>query len=285
MATLSLRQLKSRIKSIENIKKVTKAMEMVAVSKLKASERDLGVARSYLTNVDRILQDLLASYTELSHPFFAENSDGRKVAIIVISSDTGLCGAYNNLLFKAVDSFLEERKKNGLEIIPIGRKGINYFRRRGVTSAYSVTDLKARYSHEVTRRLTDTIVNMFLSGSMGEVYAAYTSFETAARFKPRVERIFPVARGKGESSEYITEPSADMLFEKLVPLMVEYKMKSIFLSAFASEHSSRAISMGEATENAKDLLEQYILQRNKVRQAGITSEIIEVISSADALKG
>jgi len=283
MAVLSLRQIKSRIKSIENIKKVTKAMEMVAVSKLRAAERDLGVARSYSAQIERILKNLTTSFEGLNHPFFASHDGKNGTALLVISSDTGLCGSYNNTLFRHVDGYV--REGGAVKVIPVGRKATSYYRKKGATGYPRFGEFRAKYSHDATRKITQYLIDIFLKGEFGRISVAYMNFETAARFRPKVEELFPISRSAGERFEYITEPDPAALFEKLIPLFIEYKMKSVFLSAFAAEHSARAVSMGEATENAKDLLEQFVLQRNKVRQANITTEINEVVSGADALKG
>ena len=282
----TLRQIKTRIRSVENISKMTWAMEMVSASKLRSVQRALAAAKAYHAKVEALLGGLLASYKDARHPFLGERAGDNRSVLCVIASDTGLCGGYNNAVMAKSLDFIGKRPEGSVSLIVVGKRGVNYFEKRGLGIACSYAELYGRYSDVKAREIAARLVEMFVKGEAGEVYMTYTSMVSVSRHEVVVGKLLGVqAPSGGKEAEYITEPSADAIIAKLLSAYVESKVRCALLGAFAAEHSARVIAMSEATNNAKELLDGLVLTRNKTRQANITREIIEVISASDALKG
>jgi len=281
----SLRQIKNRIRTVENIKKITRAMEMVAVAKLRSLEKELFLSKEYHLHVEKMLGNILVSFPHLSHNLLQEVRENKNIALCVITSDTGLCGAYNSALLRAAEDFISENKEKNISLIIIGKKGFIYFKRKGYVIIDNHLDLYGRYSEVFSKKIVRSLIEMFLTRKVDTVYAAYTKFVTSARHAPVIEKILNLEVKGGLRQEYLTEPQVDKILENLLPLYLESKIKDIILNAFTAENATRVVSMSEATHNAKELLDDLIIVRNKARQADITREIIEVISSSDAMKG
>lgn len=281
----SLRQIKNRIRTSENIKKITRAMEMVSVVKLRSAQRGIFAHRQYFMRLEGIVTDLLAGFPEAQHPLLGARDGAKGITLCVFASDTGLCGSYNNNVVRLAEGFIREHGARRVSLVAIGRKAVKHFRRIGLAVAESVTDLYGRHSDKVSDRLAQTCIDSFLAGTTDEVYAAYTRFESSTRFRPVIEKVINVERPKEREVRYLVEPGVCAILDRLLPSYVMHRMRSYLWNSFASENAARAIAMGEATNNAVELLEGLTLLRNKVRQANITKEIIEVISAADALKG
>ncbi|MDD5085668.1 MAG: ATP synthase F1 subunit gamma [Candidatus Omnitrophica bacterium] len=284
--TQSLRDIKRRIRSVEGTAKITRAMEMVSVSKLRRTENTLFLSKPYFARMGLLLSNLLAQAgNQARHPFLEEKKENGSFALFLVASDTGLSGVHNENIIRFADSFISRRGKDKLELIVMGRKAFKHFNKIGVPIRKSYLNLYGRYSTGMEKEIADTLAGMFLSGEVGEVYAAYTHFESALRHKPVVEKLLSLPPHAGYDADYITDPGVDGILEKLLPRYLTAKVKMIILEAFVAEHSARTISMKSATDNAEELLDSLVLLRNKVRQAAITKELIEVISAAEALKG
>lgn len=281
----SLRQIKRRIRSIENTKKLTRAMEMISVSKLKRSSRMLDSSKMYFSKIDSFLTHLSSGGLNAGHLLLEDRPDKKNIGFCVLTSDTGLCGSYNHNVIRTAESFLNKYQPENVKLATLGKKGFVYFKKKGYPVAHSYVGFNGRYSRELSAKLLSDLTAMFLSEEVSEVYVAYTRPETASRHKAVVEKLLNIDFAKAEEIEYIFEPERARILEELIPVYLSNKIMMIILSAFTSEHQARAISMGEATKNATELLEGLILSRNKIRQGNITREIIEIISSAEALKG
>jgi F-type H+-transporting ATPase subunit gamma len=284
MIQQSLRQIKSRIRGIENVKKVTHAMEMISVAKFKPLETRVAVAKNYFTKLEELLKNLLASSALSDHPFIAPRKDVKDIILCLVTSDTGLCGPYNMNVLRAADAFVNERGKEKVSLVPVGRKGLNYFKRKGVGSAAAFMDLHGRYSDDTASALLNTLTRGFSSNKACEVYAAYTRFDSASRHRVVIEKFLNISPPEGTKIDYILEPDIEGILDELLPLYLYHKVRLILINSFAAEHAARMLAMGESTNNAKELLEGLILWRNKVRQANITKEIMEIVSSAEVLK-
>ena len=281
----SLRQIKNRIRSIENTKKLTRAMEMVAAAKLKPLENQLRAARRYSLKIESLLYNLLAQGMSLKHPFLEEREEKQRLTLCLVTSDTGLCGSYNHTIIRAAENFLSGQKIDKVNLVAIGKKGYNYFKKRNFTIASAYTDFRGRYSDEALEKIIECLTGMFLNGQTDEIYIAYTRFESSSRQTPVLEKFLNIQPKAGTSIEYLVEPARKAVVEDLITAHSNAKIRNILLDSFISEHSSRVMAMGEATDNAKELLEELILFRNKVRQASITRDIMEIVSAAEALKG
>ena len=299
---LSLRQIKRRIKSVESTKKITRAMQMVSTAKFKRSEDVLYTGRPYYLKLDSILQKLIISLKpeELGvHPLLEERVEKKNLAVCVITSDSGLCSVYNNNIIRVAEDFIAQHGKEKIKLVAIGRKGFAYFAKRGVKIAKSYVGLNGRYSPEAADEISDYLVGMFLGGEADEVYIAHTHFGATMRYHTRVRKflnIVPHAPGvrttepkdpaeKQGEIEFIADPDIEKILKDLIPRYISVKMRLILLDAFTSEHSARMMAMQAATDNAVELIDSLTMLRNKARQASITGEVLQVATTAEALKG
>ena len=281
----SLKQIKSRIRGIENTKKVTGAMEMISVTKLSRTEKLLLAAKPYFFKLDSLLNDMLSGGGGIAGPFFDEKNPKRSVGLCIITSDSGLCGTYNSNIIRLADEFINQKGRENIKLITVGRRGFNYFKRYKIKVLKSYTGLNGRYSDRMSEELAKDLINFFISGEVDEIYAAYTHFQTALTIKPTLTKFLNIERSDGCETEYILEPDINSILAELIPKYLWAKSKIMLLDSFTSEHAARTVAMKMATDNAREILEALILTRNKVRQANITQDIMEIVSASEALKG
>ncbi len=304
-----LRHIKNRIRTVENVKKVMNAIEMVSVSKLNSINRLLAPILPYSSRLESMLHDLISSEEEFHNPFFdtfdsaqyqpranaslqagvrrgvEKRNDVRASALCVITSDNGLCGMYNYNVARAAEEFVEKKGRDNVKLIVLGKKGLAHFRNRGYKIPYIFIDLHGRYNKAVFDEINSLLTDLFLKNEVGEVYVAYTRIKRGMGQKVSVEKFLNIETLEAKHEQYIVEPEFNAVLGDLVPRYIAAKWKLIVLEALAAEHTARSISMKAATDNAKELLESLVLARNKIRQAGITADIMEIISAAEALKG
>lgn len=281
----SLKHIKNRIRSIESIKKITRAMQMVSLAKLRPCENKLLALRVYLEKLKNLLACALAESGKVNNSFLIPVQNPKRIALCVISSDSGLCGTYNQNIFRAAENFIAGHKDFQVSIIAVGRKGFNYFKKKNFSLPLVYVEPQGNYAALMLDKIISDLTNLFLTRGADEVYLAYARFVSASRQEVKIEKFLNIDYAPGLREEYILEPDAKSLLDEIIPAYISAKMKACLLEAKTSEHAARIISMSEATSNAEELLDGLILLRNKVRQAGITKELIEIISSAEALKG
>jgi len=280
-----LRQIKNRIRTVENVKKVMNAIEMVSVAKLNGINRLLGPIVPYSSRLESMLYDLISSQEELHNPFFEKRPENRASALCVITSDNGLCGMYNYNIVRAAEEFIEKNGRDNVKLIVLGKKGLAYLRNRGYKIPYIFIDVHGRYNEAVFDEISSLLTSLFLKNEVGEVYVAHTRVKKGVAQKVSVDKFLNIKAPKVRHEQYIIEPEFSVVLEKIVPRYIATKWKLIILEALAAEHTARSISMKAATDNARELLESLVLSRNKIRQAGITADIMEIVSAAEALKG
>ena len=281
-----LRNLKSRIRSVENTKKITRAMEMVAAAKLRRFQDMMVKARPFTEGLENLLKRLAMAKLTRMHPYM-EARDEKKRALLLITSDAGLCGSYNNDLIELARGFLREHKVETM--IGVGKSGMTALKRRGFSCQYFFSDLRASRVEQVLSELRGTLEKIYLSKEVDSVYVVYSHFRTITSYQPVIEKLLPLekpaaANAPEQEVRYIFEPSPEILFQKLVPLFFEAKVRTLFLESIVSEQIARMRSMHQATQNAKEMIDSLVLLRNKARQAAITKEIIEIVSGSRALK-
>jgi len=282
----SLKTIKNRIRSIENTRKVTAAMELISVAKLNRIEKSLLNFRPYVAALEGMLHRLLSSSPQARHVFLGEKETvSERVCLGVITSDSGLCGVYNNNIIRLAEEFVRRQDKDKITLVCIGRKGFNYFRRQGLKVESAYLGVNGRYSDKLCLEINDKFKDMFISGAVPRIYIAYTHFRTALSYEPRVEKFLGLEPLAADNRDYLSEPGMDIILDELIPKYLYLKLKLIILESFTAEHSARIVAMKSATDNARDLLEKLTLLRNKTRQANITQEIMEIISSSEALRG
>lgn len=280
----ALREIKNRIRGITSVNKITYAMEMISIAKLNPAKSRLLASRQYFAAIEKLLRDILCSSVSFDHYFLKKRSASGKIGLCLVTSDSGLCASFNHNLNRAAEDFVNQYDKNKIELICIGKKGYNYFKRKGFTVNHAFFELKGRYSPEITQNILKKLTDIYLSGTVDRVYLAYNYFDSNARHRPLIEKILEIEVKNEAKIEFIFEPSANEILEELIPLYLFNRLSFILLNSFTCEHSARVIAMGQATRNAEKLLEELILKRNKVRQANITKEIMEIISSVEVMR-
>ena len=280
----SFKQIKNRIRSVENTRKVTHAMEMISIAKLRPIENRLSSLRTYFLSIESLLKTLLPKSKDVTNSLLKARQSKGKLALCIITSDSGLCGVYNDNILRVVNDFISKKGEDNILLVTVGKKGLNHFRGKGMNLKEKFIELKSSDSDYVSDRILKTLADIYLFGEVDEVYLAYTYFKSLSRSIPTIEKMLEINFPNEKEIDYIFEPDINSILNELIHIYLSYKMKSALLSSFASEYASRMMSMGKATHNADELLDELILSRNKIRQASITGEIMEIISSAEALR-
>ena len=259
-------------------------MQMISVVKLSRIQVQLSSLRPYALRLENIMHDL-AGASKKNLPGYFKKAPGELTSLLVlITSDNGLCGMYNQNVINLAQEFLEKNKSTKIKLILIGRKGLNYFRARSKEVLNSSIGLNGKFNLDFCDKVTDELTRLFLSGQVGSVYLAYTCFKNPLIQKPVIEQFLNIPPRSARPKEFIIEPDLKSILADLVPQYLKIKMQLVLLESFTSEHAARVVSMKTATDNAKELLDGLVLFRNKLRQAGITQDILEIISSAEALR-
>ena len=289
----SLLDMRRRIKSVKNTQQITKAMKMVAAAKLKRAQDRVTASRPFAGKMASVLSDLSSKVAgEFSHPLLDERGDD-KYLIVLISADKGLAGAFNANVIKATQAFLKENDGKVDGMIPVGRKGRDFFKRRDVRFSDEYIGLTGSgqvvYSDAV--EIADKVIETFTADTtIDKVFVVFTEFKTVLSQKPVIEQLLPITKtavaGEVETpdsqAEYIYEQPAAEIFGKLLPRQVVTQIYKGMLESVASEQGSRMTAMDSASKNAGELIDSLTLNMNRIRQAAITKEIIEVVSGAAA---
>ena len=287
MALLSLRDIKRRIRSVQNTQQITRAMEMVAAAKLKRAQSRVVAARPYAAKMEQMLRSLSAAAASLDHPLF-EKRPVRRTALVIVTADRGLAGSYNTNVLREADRILKSRPREELRVVTVGRKGLVYVTRRGWKPVLSYTDMGDVPDAVRIRRMTDEITALFVSQEVDEVVLLFTRFISTMTRRVVTEKFLPIEGSAAETEsparEYIFEPSPEAIFGALLPRYAVTRFMAALAEALASEHSSRMVAMGSATRNADEMIDLLIIRRNRARQAAITKEIAELVGGAEALK-
>ncbi|HBI25040.1 MAG TPA: ATP synthase F1 subunit gamma [Nitrospiraceae bacterium] len=282
---LTLRQIRRKIVASGKTKQITRTMQMVAASRLKKSEGRMLQAKPYARKLEELLIRL-SQTGQFSHPFFAVR-EVKNSGLIIVTSDRGLCGSYNTNIILKAESVLKGLNNNG-KIILLGKKGFDYFRKRNWEILDKVVDLGGKLDQERIGNITNQAADYYLSGVVDEIYLIYTTYRSALSYKPVVVKflnIEPPPDAQGDKDlRYIFEPGVNDIFEKLLPKYISTKVYMSLAEAFTAENAARMMAMKLATDNADEMIDRLTLMRNKARQAAITKEITEIVTSAEALK-
>ena len=306
-----IRVLRRRIRSTQSIKKITRAMELIATSRIAKARARVQASKPYAEEMTRVLTEL-ASNSALDHPLLVERDNSRRAAILVVTSDRGQCGGYNANVLKAareLEALLAEQGKDVVRYV-IGRKGVSYYRFRRKPVEASWTGFSEQPAYENAKEAADTLVAAFMAGSddtdggpgedgiygVDELHLVYTEFKNMVTQTPQARRMAPMeveyseesssssdSGGSGIQALYQFEPDADALFDALLPKYLSSRLYAALLDSAASESANRQRAMKAATDNANDLIKSLTLEANQARQAQITQEISEIVGGADAL--
>ena len=282
----SLQDIRQRIKSVKSTKQITSAMNMVATSRLRHAKEAASANRPYAEKVMEVVKEIAANAgADFSHPLLETHKDGKKL-ILLVTADKGLAGACSSNTCKAVEAIVES--KDDTDLVVVGRKGVAHFKNRGYEVVQSFIGISERPSFEHARNIAEDIVERFKSGEYREVQMVYTKFISAISCEPQSVQLLPFqseAGGEtGVHAEYIYEPDAATVLGFMLPQYLYTTVYAALLQSAASELSSRMNAMSNATDNAEELMSKLDLYYNKVRQAGITNEITEIVGGAEALK-
>ena len=284
MATII--DLRRRVRSVKNTMQITRAMKLVSASKLRRAQERMMASRPYSAKMNQVLASLASRANPENHPLLRVKGD-QNVELVVITGDKGLCGGFNANLIKAALHFLDERKNHTLSLHMVGRKGHDFFKRRQfkITQQYLNVFRNVQYSH--AREIAGNAIKAYMEGDLDAVYMVYNEFKSTLQQRVVVKRLLPL-EGLPEKTEvaeqdYIYEPSPEKIFDRLLPLYVEFQVFQALLESAAAEHAARMTAMDSASRNAREVIDGLTLTMNKIRQAAITREIIEVVSGAEGL--
>jgi len=286
MATLKI--IRKRITSIRNTQQITKAMKMVSAAKLRRAQEAALMARPYADKMNEILINLSARVSRSAHPLLAIREE-KRIQLVLVTSDRGLCGGYNANLIRAAEAFIRQHGA-GKEIllVLVGRKGADYYRRRRGETGERYLNFLSTPAEELAAVIAEKLITRFVDGETDAVYLIYSHFRSALSQVPTVEKILPVALSETQEpeqlTEYLYEPGAEELLSSLLPKITEIKIQRALLEAAASEHGARMTAMDSATTNASKMMGSLTLQMNRARQASITRELMEIVGTAEALK-
>ncbi|TKJ35119.1 ATP synthase F1 subunit gamma [bacterium (candidate division B38) B3_B38] len=282
----SIKDIRRRIKSISNIQQLTRAMKMVSVARLRRAQQRILRARPYARKMTEVLNSLASRTEPALHRLLAEREE-KRIGLMVVTSDKGLCGSFNSNILRKATEFLEEERGKETLLYLIGRKGRDYFRRRGYPIKEELVDIFRDISFGYATTLGREITESYSREELDSVYLLYNEFKSALRQGVVVEKLLPIQRLKIEGPvapiDYIYEPSARVIFDQLLPLHINIQIYKVLLESATSEHAARMTAMDNATSNAMEMIDHLTLLRNKLRQAAITKELIEVVTAADAL--
>ena len=297
-----LKEIKIRIRSVKSTRQITKAMEMVAAAKLRRAVQRATEARPYAERMDSMLASLAAGASgEIAHPFFAVREVKRRT-LVVVTSDRGLCGSFNTNILRQAEQWLTAQAGVELEIVAIGKRAQDYFKRRKWSIVRTDGDWNGALNFDRSREIVTYLTTRFTSGETDAVHLIFTRYISTVKYRVENQSYLPIPRpavgqrpavgerpGLGERiavrKEYIFEPNAESIYASLMPRYALTKLVTALLDSFASEHSARMIAMHSATKNADDMISNLTRTFNKVRQGQITKEILEIVGGAEALKG
>jgi F-type H+-transporting ATPase subunit gamma len=283
------RELKGRIRTVQNTRKITRTMEMVSTSKLKRAQDRVAAARPYAERLSGVISRLLTPELAGRYPLLRQPAQVRRAAVLLITSNRGLAGAFNANLIREARNLLARLRSEGAEaeLHAAGKKGIQFFRFAKETLHTAVTDVGDRPGADDASRLIDALTQRFVDGELDAVYVVYAKFNSALSTPPTTMNLLPVVAPEGGETgelDYILEPGADEILGRILPLYVRNSVYRALVETSAAEHGARRTAMKNATDNATDLLESLSRTYNRVRQAAITQEIAEIVGGAAALE-
>jgi F-type H+-transporting ATPase subunit gamma len=281
----ALIDIRRRIRSVKNTQQITKAMKMVSAAKLRRAQEAMFAARPYARKMMEVLNSLAARAQPDAHPLLQQKGNAR-LRVVVVTADKGLCGGFNANIIRAASRFLAEQEGCEVELTLVGRKGRDFFKRRACTvhSEYVGVFQPLRYAS--AQKIAQELMEAYTTGAPDKIYLIYNEFKTIIQQRIVMQQLLPIERmslsPRDPALDYIYEPEPRGIFDRLLPKHVETQVWRALLESAAAEHGARMAAMDAASNNASEMIERLTLHMNKVRQAAITNEIIEVVSGAGA---
>ena len=290
----SLRDLKKRIESVKSTRQITRTMEMVATAKIKKAQARIEAARPYALKMMEVLGNVARYVQGASHPLLEVHEKRERVAIIVITSDRGLCGGFNANVLRLMESLVTEEQSGGAEVdlVSVGKKAAGYLRYRGIEPLATYTDISDKPTFDDAKDIASRVIVRYEKDELDAVFVIFNRFRSVADQKAEVHQLLPVERRVMEESEealdvtpeYVFEPDAESVLEHLLPTYVETLIYRALMESAASEHAARRTAMKAATDNASEMIITLTRSYNRARQAAITNEIAEIVGGAAALE-
>ncbi|MCJ7547655.1 MAG: ATP synthase F1 subunit gamma [Deltaproteobacteria bacterium] len=287
---IGLKTLRRRIASIKSTQQITRAMKMVAAARLRRAHERIIEARPYADKMREVLQSLSLRTDPTTHPLLVRR-EMKRVELLAITTDRGLCGSFNQNVFRRVEQFMREKKTAAYEEISltvVGRKGLDYFRRRNVPIIRDYAGRFREIDYPVAAVIGKDLVEDYTNEAVDGVFLVYNEFRSPLVQRVMVKDLLPIEPLEVEPDyyavEYIYEPSADAILSELLPRYVEVQIYRALLESLAGEHGARMTAMGAATENAQEMMEKLALVYNKARQSAITKEMMEIVGGVEALR-
>lgn len=290
----SLKEVRNRITSVNSTMQITKAMKMVAAAKLRRAQDRIIQMRPYAKKLNELIAQVSQGTEVGASSPYTQVREVKNVLIVMVTSDRGLCGAFNTNVIKAAVAFINENypvqlEKGNISVLSLGKKGSEAFTRRGIKVDNEFTDIFQRLSFDTAKEAAEKVMAAFAEGTYDEVVLVYNEFKNVATQIIRTEKILPLVSEETEektsNTDYIFEPSEEEIILELIPKAIKLSVFKAVLDSNASEHGARMTAMDKATENGGELLKALKIEYNRSRQAAITKEILEIVGGAEALKG
>jgi F-type H+-transporting ATPase subunit gamma len=281
----ALVDIRRRIKSVKNTQQITKAMKMVSAAKLRRAQEAMFAARPFARRMLDVLASMAARANPRAHPLLAERT-GNRILVVIVTADKGLAGGFNANIIRAAMQFLEQRAGSDLAVEVVGRRARDFFRRREYRIRTEHVGIFQALRYPVAQAIAKDLMRIYIENEVDEIHLLYNEFKSVIQQKITVERLLPIPRLAVSEQEpafdYIYEPGPADIYERILPRHVEVQVWRALLESQAAEHGARMAAMDSATRNAGEMISRLTLYMNKVRQAAITKEIIEVVSGASA---
>lgn len=284
----STRDIKRKIVSVKNTQKVTKAMKMVSAAKMRRAMEAMLATRPYADQIRKVTVNVAGRVEDVKLPLLETPKRVETIALLVMNSDRGLCGAFNSNIVRTVTKFQAEHPGKEIKLYVIGKNAYDHYKRRPMEILEKWVTLGGKISFETSKRIGDIITDGFLEGQFDELYIVYNEFKSVSFQMPKTMKLFPLAFEKNEEEaaiDYIFEPDPVELLEELLPRYINFTVYHCLLESAAGEHGARMVAMDNATRSADDMIKKLTLNYNKARQAGITKDLLDIVNGAEALKG
>jgi F-type H+-transporting ATPase subunit gamma len=288
MATL--RDIKRKIGAVKKTKQITRAMNMVAASRLRSTQMKMEHFAPYARKFSEVLQNLSSRVDREAHPLLVAREKVSRVALLHFTSDRGLCGSFNVNSITRAEKWIREQESRGVtvQLISIGKKGRDYFRKKKVQIVAEYTGLYGKFDFSLVTKMAAGLIGQYLNGEVDEIYMLYSRFLGMAKQEPTVVKLIPTetpeVKEGGPATEYLIEPGGAELLVELLPKHISVQIYNAFLQQETSEHAARMAAMDNATKNCSELVETLTLVYNKARQASITKELMDIVGGAEALR-
>jgi F-type H+-transporting ATPase subunit gamma len=287
-----LRETRRRIRTVQSTMKITRAMELIATSRIMKAQERVEAARPYAERLTAAIADVAAATSTLDNPLLQERPDRTSAAVFVVTSDRGLAGAYSSNVLRKGEELFAKLREEGKEpkVFVTGRKGISYYRFRGRPVEESWSGFSETPAYDDAKRIADTMIERFSDGDVDEIHGVYTEFRSVAVQRAVAKRFVPMVvetvdrEEQGLLNQYIFEPDPEVLLDELLPRYVETRVWGALLESAASENAARRRAMSAATDNAEELIKVLVRVANQARQSEITTEISEIVGGAEALR-